>query len=151
LTQHGGSLLREVLVQAFFIPSTSMEPTMHGCPGCVGDRVLVNKLVTHLAGVHRGDIVVFHKSAGWLNTASVTPVVHRSLHSALGFIGLAPATGEGDLVKQVIGVGGDTVEGRGGRVYVNGPSSTSPTASPATAPPRSISGDRARRRAVGDG
>ena len=117
-----------------------MEPTLHGCPGCVGDRVLVNKLVTHLAGVHRGDIVVFHNSAGWLTTASVTPVVHRSLQSALGFIGLAYATGEGDLVKQVIGVGGDTVEGRGARVYVNGPSSTSPTASPATAPPRSTFG-----------
>lgn len=134
---HHGSLLRELvgvlvsaivislliktfLVQAFFIPSASMEPTLHGCLGCVGDRVLVNKLVTHIAGVHHGDIVVFQDSAGWLTPASVTPVEHSAVHDALASIGLAPATSEGDLVKRVIGVGGDTVQGRGGHVYVNG-------------------------------
>jgi signal peptidase I len=113
-------LVKTVLVQAFFIPSASMEPTLHGCPGCVGDRVLVNKLTTHTAGVHRGDIVVFHDSAGWLPRVSSTHGLQSRLHDALASIGLAPATSESDLVKRVIGVGGDTVEGRGGKVYVNG-------------------------------
>ena len=35
-------LVKTFLVQAFFIPSGSMEQTLHGCPGCRGDRVLVN-------------------------------------------------------------------------------------------------------------
>jgi signal peptidase I len=47
-------------------------------------------------------------------------VEHSAVHDALASIGLAPATSEADLVKRVIGVGGDTVEGRGGHVYVNG-------------------------------
>ena len=113
--------------------------------------MLVNKLVTHLAGIHRGDIVVFHNSAGWLTTAWVTPVVHRSLTDDLGFIGLAPATGEGDLVKQVIGVGATPLKAGAAGCTSTGPVSTSPTSSPATAHRGRLSGGRARRRAVGDG
>ena len=37
-------LVKTFFVQAFFIPSGSMEQTLHGCPGCTGDRVLVNKI-----------------------------------------------------------------------------------------------------------
>ena len=37
-------LVKTFFVQAFFIPSGSMEETLHGCPGCTGDRVLVNKI-----------------------------------------------------------------------------------------------------------
>jgi signal peptidase I len=46
--------LRTFVVQTFFIPSGSMEPTLQ-----IGDRILVNKLSYHLHGVNRGDIVVF--------------------------------------------------------------------------------------------
>jgi signal peptidase I len=46
-------------VKAFFIPSGSMEQTLHGCPGCSGDRVLVNKVVYRLHDPRPGDIVVF--------------------------------------------------------------------------------------------
>lgn len=113
-------LIRTVLVQAFFIPSGSMEPTLHGCPGCLGDKVLVSRLTTHLGGVHRGDIVVFRDSSGWLNNAPSAPTLQSRIHDGLAFIGLGPATSESDLIKRVIGVGGDTVEGRGGKVYVNG-------------------------------
>ena len=127
-------LIKTVLVQAFFIPSASMEPTLHGCPGCAGDRVLVNKLTTHMGGVHRGDIVVFRDSAGWLGTASPTPSAQSRVHDVLAFIGLSPATNEGDLVKRVIGVGGDTVEGKGGRVYVNGTQLNEPYVFPGNSP-----------------
>jgi len=113
-------IIKTVLVQAFFIPSGSMEPTLHGCPGCLGDRVLVNKLTDQMGGVSRGDIVVFHDSSGWLTPASSTPGLESRVQDALATIGLAPTTSESDLVKRVIGIGGDTVEGRGGKVYVNG-------------------------------
>src|ERR1041384_3695038 len=52
-------LMKTFLIQAFYIPSQSMEPTLHGCPGCNGDRVLVNKLVWRLRDPARGEIVVF--------------------------------------------------------------------------------------------
>jgi signal peptidase I len=113
-------LIKTFLVQAFFIPSGSMEPTLHGCPGCLGDRVLVNKLVNHTGGIHRGDVVVFRDSAGWLPAAHPSTGLRALVRDGLEFVGLAPSSTESDLIKRVIGVGGDTVEGRGGRVYVNG-------------------------------
>ena len=111
--------VKTLLVQAFFVPSGSMEPTLHGCEGCFNDRVLVNKQTSLLGGIHRGDVVVFHDSDGWLPTA-LTSGDPGGLHGVLVFIGLAPSSAESNLVKRVIGVGGDTVEGRGGRVYLNG-------------------------------
>jgi signal peptidase I len=113
-------IVKTFLVQAFFIPSGSMESTLHGCNGCVGDRVLVNKLTSHMGGVKRGDVVVFRDRNGWLHPTAAAPGLGARVHDAFTFIGLAPATSENDLVKRVIGVGGDTVEGRDGRVYVNG-------------------------------
>jgi len=113
-------LVKTFLVQPFFIPSGSMEPTLHGCPGCLGDRVLVDKLTTPTRGVHRGDVVVFHDSAGWLAHPEATTSLMSRANVALAFIGLASSSSESDLVKRVIGVGGDTVEGRDGKVYVNG-------------------------------
>jgi signal peptidase I len=113
-------LVKTFLVQAFFIPSGSMEPTLHGCPGCTGDRVLVDKLTTRTGSIHRGDVVVFADPGGWLTRPVAETGLQGSLREALTFIGLAPSDTESDLIKRVIGVGGDTVEGRDGRVYVNG-------------------------------
>lgn len=81
------------LVQAFWIPSVSMSPTLE-----VGDRVLVNKLSYRLHDVHRGDIVVFSRPQG---TES------------------GPDDNIKDLIKRVVAVGGDTIEARDGRVYIN--------------------------------
>src|SRR5438270_5212302 len=47
-------LIKTFLVQAFYIPSASMEPTLQ-----IGDRVLVNKVVYHLHDPRRGDVIVF--------------------------------------------------------------------------------------------
>jgi signal peptidase I len=52
-------LVKTFFVQAFFIPSGSMEQTLHGCPGCTGDRVLVNKVPYWFGEPEPGDIVVF--------------------------------------------------------------------------------------------
>jgi signal peptidase I len=84
-------VVRAFLFQAFYIPSASMVPTLQK-----NDRVLVNKLSYKLHDVHRGDIIVFKAPK------NVNPPVK-------------------DLVKRVIGLPGDTVEGRDdGYVYVNG-------------------------------
>ncbi|MFP5371125.1 MAG: signal peptidase I, partial [Actinomycetes bacterium] len=52
-------VVKTFFVQAFFIPSGSMEETLHGCPGCTGDRVLVNKVPYWFGEPEPGDIVVF--------------------------------------------------------------------------------------------
>ena len=86
-------LLRTFVVQTFFLPSGSMEPTLH-----VGDRILVNKLSYHLHGVGRGDIVVFSRPPAE-NCGG--PEVN-------------------DLVKRVVGLPGETLSLSGGHVYVDG-------------------------------
>ena len=52
-------LVKTFFVQAFFIPSGSMETTLHGCPGCTGDRVLVNKVPYWFGVPGPCDFVVF--------------------------------------------------------------------------------------------
>jgi signal peptidase I len=111
-------LIKTFLVQAFYIPSGSMENTL-----LVNDRVLVNKLTDKPDEIHRGDIVVFRDPGGWL-AGNGGPVVddggvREAVRDALVFIGLAPAVSEEDLIKRVIGVGGDHVVGKGNRVSVN--------------------------------
>jgi signal peptidase I len=83
-------LIKIFLFQAFYIPSASMDPTLK-----INDRVLVNKMSYRLHDVHRGDIVVFEKPP---NEASDIK----------------------DLVKRVIGLPNETVEGRNGHIYING-------------------------------
>ena len=128
--------VKTLLIQAFLIPSGSMEPTLHGCPGCVDDRVLVSKLTTRLGGVHRGDIVVFHDYSGWLQSTSSTrgSELQDRVHDTLAMIGLAASSNEGDLIKRVMGVGGDTVEGRDGNLYVNGRQVEEPYVFPGDSP-----------------
>ncbi len=97
-------LVRTFVAQAFFVPSASMENTL-----LVQDRILVSKLSTQFAGVNRGEVVVFTDPSNWL-PEPVEPVgVKGVVRSTLTWVGLLPSdTGE-DLVKRVIGVGGDHV------------------------------------------
>jgi signal peptidase I len=113
-------LLKAFIVQAFFIPSGSMERTL-----LIKDRVLVNKLVYRFRDVHRGEIVVFNgNGTGFTQSESVIPpprnAVGRAVRSVQRVVGLG-APGERDFVKRVIGVGGDTVAccDAAGRVTVN--------------------------------
>jgi signal peptidase I len=130
-------LVKTFLVQAFYVPSGSMEPTLHGCPGCRDDRIMVSKLTTHLGGIHRGDVVVFHDRFGWLPAQpAATGGVRGHLHSFLTYIGLAPASADNDLVKRVIAVGGDKVVGKGGAVYVDGAKLTEPYVAEGSSPAR---------------
>jgi signal peptidase I len=104
-------VLKTFVVQPFYIPSQSMEQTLHGCPGCTGDRILVFKPVYHVRDPHPGDIVVFRAPQDWDELAGVqlsgNPVMHAvQLFGQL--VGVVPPS-EKDLVKRVIAVGGQTV------------------------------------------
>ncbi|POM27146.1 Signal peptidase I [Actinomadura rubteroloni] len=105
-------------VQAFYIPSGSMENTLH-----VGDRVLVNKIVYRTRAVRRGDVIVFRGPSSWTPEAKVAAPSNpfqRALRWLGGAAGVAPT--ETDFIKRVIGVGGDRVRccDAQGRVTVNG-------------------------------
>ncbi|MDO0911457.1 signal peptidase I [Streptomyces sp. DT2A-34] len=116
-------VLKTFLVQAFVIPSGSMEQTIQ-----IGDRVLVDKLTPWFGSKpQRGDVVVFKDPGGWLQDEQTTvqtedPVVVKQVKEALTFIGLLPSDNEKDLIKRVVGVGGDRVTccDTQGRVTVNG-------------------------------
>ena len=57
-------VVRPVIAAPFYIDSGSMEPTLHGCKGCLDDRVLINKFVYDFSEPERGDIVLFEDPAG---------------------------------------------------------------------------------------
>ncbi|GHG55418.1 hypothetical protein GCM10018779_18680 [Streptomyces griseocarneus] len=130
-------VLKTFLVQAFVIPSGSMEQTIR-----IGDRVLVDKLTPWFGSrPERGDVVVFKDPGGWLDgdqkySGGPDPVGIKQAKQALTFIGLLPSADERDLIKRVIGVGGDTVKccDKDGRVTVNGKPVEEPYIHPGDAP-----------------
>ncbi|MFE5793767.1 signal peptidase I [Streptomyces sp. NPDC056503] len=108
-------LIKTFLVQAFLIPSGSMQNTLQE-----DDRVLVDKLTPWFGSEpDRGEVVVFRDPADWLAGHELKPP--GTVQKALGFVGLMPAAGEQHLIKRVIGVAGDTVECAGtGPLKLNG-------------------------------
>ncbi|HYD11206.1 MAG TPA: signal peptidase I [Acidimicrobiales bacterium] len=84
-------LVKTFFIQAFFIPSLSMFPTLDE-----GDRVLVNKLSYKMHDVNCGDMIVFDRPEG------------------------SPDSDIKDLIKRVIGLPGETIEARDGVVYIDG-------------------------------
>jgi signal peptidase I len=109
------ALIKALFVQAFYIPSESMEP------GLVrNDRILVEKMSYWFGGTpQRGDVVVFKDPGGWLNTGD-TVGPGNPVAEAMAKIGLYPQGGH--LVKRVIGVEGDVIKccDKRGRISVNG-------------------------------
>lgn len=119
-------LIKNFVVQAFYIPSPSMEHTLN-----VGDKVLVNKLVYDFRDIQPGDVIVFNGVGSWdavppAVPGSSNPVVRfydsaikPLFRSVTGLFGTAP--GQQDYIKRVIGVPGDHVACcTGGKVTVNG-------------------------------
>lgn len=107
-------LAKAFVVQAFYIPSGSMEDTLH-----VNDRVLVSRQAYLFGRPQRGDVIVFRN---WDDVGQDVPApsalqyVGRSLREGIGL----GSGGKQDLIKRVIGLPGDTVEVRDSKVIVNG-------------------------------
>ncbi|WP_432488910.1 signal peptidase I [Kineococcus sp. SYSU DK018] len=111
-------VVKTFLLQAFYIPSQSMERTLD-----IGDRVVVSKLTPGPFELHRGDVVVFADPGGWL---ADTPEPERSplgavVADVLTFVGLLPEDSDEHLIKRVVGLPGDHVVccDAQGRVTVN--------------------------------
>ncbi len=105
-------LVKTFIAQAFFIPSASMEPQLVG-----GDRVVVSRLAYDLHDPRRGDIVVFddpEQVAG----ADDSFVVWRFGRDALEAVGLVRPD-EKELIKRVVALPGETIEGRGGTIHID--------------------------------
>jgi signal peptidase I len=108
-------VLKAFFVQAFYIPSESMEPGL-----VKNDRILVEKVKYELGGgPQRGDVVVFKDPGGWLGPEDVKGP-SNPIAKALEKVGLYPSGGH--LVKRVVGVAGDTITccDDQGRISVNG-------------------------------
>jgi signal peptidase I len=106
-------LIKSFVAQAFFIPSGSMLPQLE-----VGDRVVVSKLAYRLHDPRRGDIVVFD-APNQLATDDDKALPEKIFKGILESVGLSTPSTE-EYIKRVIGLPGEQVEGREGRVYVNG-------------------------------
>jgi signal peptidase I len=122
-------LIKTFLVQAFSIPSDSMQNTLQQ-----GDRVLVDKLTPWFGSEpERGEVVVFHDPDNWL-AGEPTPTPNP-VQKVLSWIGLMPSAEEKDLIKRVVGVGGDTVECKNsGPLKVNGKALDEPYVYPGNTP-----------------
>jgi signal peptidase I len=110
-------VIKTYAIQAFFIPSGSMENTLE-----INDRVLVNKLVYDVRSIHRGDIVVFNGDGSW-DPGTVPTDTNFVVKFAQGFASMFGFGHPGDiLIKRVIGLPGDKVAccDAQGRVTVNG-------------------------------
>jgi signal peptidase I len=127
-------LIKTFLLQAFSIPSDSMQNTLQR-----GDRVLVDKLTPWFGSKpERGEVVVFHDPGRWLEGTPPSDAgpVAETVQKVLSFIGLMPSAEEQDLIKRVIAVGGDTVECAGDNqpVKVNGKTLDEPYLLPGSTP-----------------
>jgi signal peptidase I len=105
-------LVKSFVIQAFYIPSESMVPTLE-----VGDRVFVNKFLFDAGDIHRGDVIVFENpNQGELPDRGP---IGGFLHWLGEGIGFAQPENE-DFIKRVIGLPGETIEIRNEVVLIDG-------------------------------
>jgi len=107
-------LVKTFLVQAFFIPSESMEPTLHGCDGCRGDRVLVNRLVYRFRDPVRGEVIVFTGRRAGPDTRGVFGKIKDFFTEGLG----VSRPSDPDFIKRIIGLPGESLEVKDGVVHI---------------------------------
>jgi signal peptidase I len=97
-------VIKSFVIQAFYIPSASMENTLE-----IGDRVLINKVVYHLRPIHRGDIIVFDGTGSWDfdDTPNSSNIFSKGISELEGIVGISHDTSI--YIKRVIGLPGDHV------------------------------------------
>jgi signal peptidase I len=110
-------VIKAFAIQAFYIPSSSMENTLD-----IGDRVLINKVVYHLRPIHRGDIIVFDGTGSWdFDTPTGSSnIFSKAVDELEGLVGISHDSSI--YIKRVIGLPGDHVAccNAAGQVTVNG-------------------------------
>jgi signal peptidase I len=110
-------IIKSFAIQAFFIPSGSMENTLE-----IGDRVLVNKIVYHLRPIHRGDIIVFDGTGSWDfdSPPASSNIFSKAIDELEGLVGISQDPNI--YIKRVIGLPGDHVVccNTKGQITVNG-------------------------------
>ncbi len=109
-------LIKSFVIQAFYIPSASMENTLE-----IGDRVLINKIVYHTRPIHRGDVIVFDGTGSWdVPTPTSSNIFSKAVSELEGIVGISHDSNI--YIKRVIGVPGDHVVccTSKGQVTVNG-------------------------------
>jgi len=110
-------LLKGTTAQAFSIPSESMEPQLQ-----VGDRVLVSRTAYRLHDPNRGDIIVFPSPSA---EPSDDPLLTGLWNDALETVALRDP-GDDELIKRVVGLPGETIQGQAGQVLIDGRVLTEP-------------------------
>ena len=107
-------LVRLFVAEAFYVPSGSMESTL-----LKNDRLIAEKISYLHRDIERGDVIVFRDPGHWLPPDTEKQSPARKFGE---FIGVLPRSGQGHLVKRVIGVGGDRVKccDKSGRITING-------------------------------
>jgi signal peptidase I len=118
-------LFKTFLVQAFYIPSGSMEPTLN-----ISDRVLVEKVSYRFGEVKDGDVIVFVHDLPGAQPESSNPVT-RFFTSLGQAVGVAPPS-DRDFIKRVVGTPGDRITCQQGRLYRNGGPVNEPYLAPGT-------------------
>jgi signal peptidase I len=112
-------IVKTWLIQAFYIPSGSMENTL-----VRDDRVIVSKLTPGPFDLNRGDVVVFKDPGNWLGTVpeSREGGPRETARRVLQFVGLVPDDSDDHLIKRVIGMPGDHVVccDKDGQLTING-------------------------------
>lgn len=123
-------LVKTFLIQPFYIPSASMNPTL-----LEDDKIIVSKLSPGVFDLERGDVIVFEDPADWIpGDATENPTPRVRVMMALSLIGLAPDPSQDHLVKRLIGLPGDHVvcEEEGAALQVNGTTLDEPYINPET-------------------
>jgi signal peptidase I len=109
--------LRAFVLQAFYVPSSSMESTL-----LINDRIVASKLTTRFGEVKRGDVIVFKDPGSWLPEPMPPQGFGGAVTQALTFVGVLPAGAGKDLVKRAIAIGGDRITccDAAGKITLNG-------------------------------
>lgn len=105
-------LIQAFLARVYIIPSQSMEQTLHGCPGCNNDRILVDKVTYRFTDPAPGDVVVFRGPETWgyndFQSSDAGNPVAQAFQGAVSMLGFG-SPDEKDFVKRVIAREGQTV------------------------------------------